>query len=527
MAARNFKVQYFNDFTGGLNNKTQAQGLALNETPDCRDIDFNARGGFASRRGFQTTFTQASLSSVGGQGYVVGQFSAGSELLFGFDAAQDFWTFTAGGTFTLDAATPDNADLDVAIRAAAWGYKLYFANWIGSGTWYMKSWNGSTFAALTNVANNNYTAPVGGNAPQAKLVANHAGHFWWAHTREGGVEFPSRIRFSHPVQPEDFADADYFDIDPDDSDSITAIVPFKDHLMVFKRRSVYAVFGYDRESFTVERLAGTAGAACPRAIDANSGICYWWSVDGNVFAYNGRGIVPVGERITGVIDDGVASGCTSNAVCWASGRLFVSLRMQDDQRNTFVYDPAVGKEGAWTRYSVFPLSMVWWRTADTSKNGLFFIENGSTRMYDFNNPAQQADNIGGTDHPVQAYYRTAWFVAQDSGLTKRWRRPNITVAANDSALLEVDVYHNYIESTPAKRLSLTVESNTSGSSLVWDSGVWGDVWDSADGVVNYEFGRLPALGRSNAIQLRFEMKNHSSKWWVDSFTIPFLEKTYR
>jgi len=62
---------------------------------------------------------------------------------------------------------------------------------------------------------------------------------WWADTVEGGTRFRSRVRFSHPLQPRDFADADFFDIDPDDqSDQITALVPFKDHLLVFKRRSV-------------------------------------------------------------------------------------------------------------------------------------------------------------------------------------------------------------------------------------------------------------------------------------------------
>lgn len=539
MAPRNFKVQYFNDFTGGLNNKTQSQGLALNESPDCLDVDFNARGGFSARRGFGETFHHPNLFNVLTQqeGYIEGQFVAGgNELLFGFDASQDFWTFTSGGTLTVDTSTPNNADAGVPIRAAAWGTKLYFANWIGSGTWYMKSWNGSTFSGLTHSPNNDYTAPTVGNAPQAKLIANHSGHMWWAHTREGGVEFPSRVRFSHPLQPECFADADFFDIDPDDSDIITAIVPFKDQILVFKRRAVYAIFGYDRESFVVERLSGTAGASCPRAVDANSGICYWWSVDGNVFAYNGRGIVPVGERITGVMesDNSVVAGCSSNAVCWAQNRLFVSLRLEDFTRYTFVYDPAVGQNGAWTRYAISPTSMVWWRTADTSRNALYFLSFSSEYVVDFNNPAQQVDIINTLDRPIRAHYRTSWFVSGDSGLTKRWRRPHITVACNDPARLQVDVFHDYIESNFRKRLFLDVGVEGSGGGLVWEAaagpsvgGDWGETWASEGDVTNYEFSRLSSLGRSNAVQLRFEMKDHRSKWWVDSFTIPFLEKTYR
>ena len=539
MAPRNFKVQYFNDFTGGLNNKTQSQGLEMNETPDCMDIDFNARGGFASRQGFDQAVLNEKLYDIvtEHQGYICGQFSSGGvEMLFGFDAFQDFWTFTAGGTFTIDTATPDNAAGGSVIRSAIWGSKIYFANWIASGTWYMKSWNGSSFAALTNTANNDYTNPTTGNAPQAQLVANHSGHMWWAHTRENGVAYPSRVRFSHPLQPECFADADYFDIDPDDSDVITAIVPFKDQLLVFKRRAVYAVFGYDRESFIVERLSGTAGVSCPRAVDANSGICYWWSVDGNVFAYNGRGIVPVGERISGIANYGLVAGCNTNAVCWAQNRLYVSLRVDDPDVNrvTYVYDPAVGQNGAWTQYSILPTSMVWWRTADTSKNALYFTDWTSPTIRDFNNPNRQVDNVNGFDRRIRAHYRTAWFVSGDSGLKKRWRRPNITVACNDPANLQVDVFHDYVESTFKKRLNLTIGVVGTGADLVWEAtsgpsvgGNWGQRWSSEDAVTNYEFDRLPSLGRSNAVQLRFEMKDNVSKWWVDSFTIPFIEKTYR
>jgi hypothetical protein len=110
----------------------------------------------------------------------------------------------------------------------------------------------------------------------------------------------------------------------------------------------------------------------------------------------------------------------------------------------------------------------------------------------------------------------------------------VTVACNDPARLQVDVFHDYIESNFRKRLFLDIGVSGSGGDLVWEAtsgpavgGDWGETWASEGDVTNYEFSRLSSLGRSNAVQLRFEMKNHQSKWWVDSFTIPFLEKTYR
>ena len=69
-----------------------------------------------------------------------------------------------------------------------------------------------------------------------KPESSHQGFMWVADTVESSVRNRSRVRWSHPLQPEDWASADYFDIDPDDeSDQITALVPFRDMLLVFKQ----------------------------------------------------------------------------------------------------------------------------------------------------------------------------------------------------------------------------------------------------------------------------------------------------
>lgn len=517
MAKPGLKVAFFDNFTGGLNNHQSRQNLLPTESPDCLDVVFNNRGGFSTRRGYGTAVTQATLDG----GYIGGQFSAGTDVVWGINNAGALWTWD-GATFT-NVTTTSPADSSRVVQGVSWDDRLYFSNWLNSGSLLMRFWNGTAFTTLTNTPNNNYTAPTQANAPLARLIAKHSNHMWWADTVESGTRFRSRVRFSHPFQPRDFASADFFDIEPDDqSDQITAIMPFKDQLLVFKRRAVFAIYGYDRDSFVVERIANSAGVSCQGAVTANAGTAYWWSIDGNVFAYNGRGVVPIGDRITGILNDGVvAVGCDTTRVMWADDQLWVSLRLNDLSRVMFVYDPSIGENGAWTRFSYAPTSMLWWKRS-TGAPYVVFTQRLRGALYDLSSVTREQDNDRGTVTSVPAHYRTAWYTAKDTALKKRWRRPTVTVAANDDCVLNVQVYHDFNEASPNRTLTMPVARSVGG--MVWGD-PWGTPWSGSDPV--YEFDRLGSPGRSNAIQFRFSMSDVSSRWWVDSFALPFYEKSYR
>lgn len=516
---RNLKVQFFNDFTGGLNNNDSRQNLQPNETPDCQDVVFSNRGGFRTRNGYKSILEQTALNG----GYIGGQFSAGTEVLWGFTDVGGMWTWD--GTSYTAVTTADPLNSGVVIRSAVWGGKLYFANWLSNTTRYMKYWNGSAFAALTDTPNDNYTAPAGGNAPVARLIANHSGHMWWADTLEGGTRFRSRLRFSHPLQPEDFATDDYFDIEPDDqTDQITALFPFKDMLMVFKRRAVYVVYGYDRESFVVQKIAGVSGVSCQDVIDANAGVVYWWSIDGNVFAFNGVGIVPIGDRIKNIVNEGVVIvGCLTNRVTWVENQLWVSLNKTDNTRVMFVYDPSVGQNGAWTRFSFAVTSAFWWKPAASATRIVFTLANRGF-VFQYGRNEQEFDEIGSTQQVVPAYYRMPWFSAQDTGLKKRWSRPTITAASNGQGTLIAEVFHDFEESTPERVLNQPLVPAVFPG-MVWGDD-WGDNW-AGEGEIAFTFQRMPSLGRANAIQMRFRVAGSLNSWWVDSVAIPYLEKAYR
>ena len=517
MAKPGLKVVFFDDFTGGLNNTDSRQNLLPNETPDCMDVVFNARGGFATRRGYRTTTSSSILSG----GYIGGQFSASTEVLWGIDSGGGLWTWD-GATLT-DVTTSSAADSSRTVRGVAWDDRLYFANWLNSGSLLMRFWNGSAFTSLTNTANDNYTSPTQANAPLARLIAKHSGHMFWADTVESGTRYRSRLRFSHPLQPRDFATADYFDIEPDDqTNQITALVPFRDHMLIFKQRGVFALYGYDKSTFVVERISTQAGAFSQEQVATNASVCYWWSTDGNLYAYNGSGIAPLGDRIKTVVVDGtVQAGHADHRVIWGDNCVWLVLKTNAGGRLTFMYDPSVGKKGAWTQFSFTPSSLFWWRKNDGSSQ-IVFIKPSTGRLYDLGSAAQEQDDDGGVSTPIAAYYKTAWFTAKDTALKKRWRRPTVTVAANDNCQLNVDVYHDFDESGASRTLTLPIVS--AGGDMVWGDD-WGSIWAGDDPV--YEFDRLGSPGRSHAVQFKFSVQDHTSKWWVDSYALPYYEKGYR
>lgn len=519
--SRRLKAAFFNDFTGGLNFASQPQSLSKTETPLCMNVDFDNRGGFRLRRGFQRTHASAELHDTEILGRVT--YSGTDQVIGVSSVSNKLWRWD-GSTFTLDATVlTDVSGKANRPRMANWSAKTYFAHCFSAGNLVMRTWTGAAYAVLSNVANNNYSAPTGGNAPLARHIANHSGHMFWADTTEAGTRYRNRVRWSHPLQPEDWATADYFDIDPDDeSNPITAIVPFRNMLLVFKRQGIWAIYGSNRDEFVVERLSTVAGVVEPRQITASATTLFWWSPDGEVYQFDGSQIVPIGGRISTISSKlkFVNPNRHDHVVCWAENRLYVSLHTVTGAHRLFVFDPMVGREGAWTEYDVQVSTMFWWRRT-TGASVILFGTTALNGLYNWSNESQQQDNNGSGDAPIVGFYRTAWFSASNTALLKRWRRPYVTAATGDPCDLLMKVYYDFDESTVRRTLTMALDGTT-GSTL-WGGSTWGGgSWSSGEEI--YGFERLQSGGRSRAIAFEFRVTNHLTRWQVDSYTIPFYEK---
>jgi len=541
-------VVFLSDFTGGLNLTTQQQTLRESESPDAVNVDFGLRGGFVTRGGFRSVAKDDALLGARFMGTTyfaddVVLIQGGDGELYQFDGA-------------LVATNEELTDEDKRVRMAVFNRKAYFANGYDTGVIAMRSWDGTTLATLANAFNDDYTLPTAGNMPKARHVVEHMGHMWVADTVEGSTRFPHRVRFSHTQFPEDWAADDYFDVDPhDDGDPITGLFPFREMLLVFKRSSVWAVFGYDRDSFVLERVTNASGTCTCGAIAANSGVCYWFSTSGSLMAFNGREVTSLSQPIRWWSELGRIASGGAHRLMWASERLWLSLQAgqgENVSRWLFVWDPEVK---AFTRYDRLVSDLQSYEaigqpsqalflyqgvdqlyrydrafSTDTNKEFLYIAitdADGDPLLYDQADPekiilvkAGQQDIV----RPVRGVYRTAWMKAGETATRKRFKRPRITSATEGSCTIHVRVFHDFNESVPVREYSFRIDSASDTS--LWDTVDWDDaVWALPEEA--YDFRRLPSAGSAYAVQLEFSSNDNDSRWWIDSIAIPLRRKRIR
>lgn len=330
------------DFTGGLNLRADQFQLGTNESPDLLNMDIDPRGGLKLRAGIAPwgsplhgdVVSMGAWYGADGERHVVAQVGTGLK-------------FSSDGETWLDVRN-DNT-VSTPHSYASFKDALYVQN----GTDGAVKWDGTTGIRLGAAYSNDIGAPTTGNMPIGKVVVAHNGYVFVANTLEGGVRHRTRVRFSHPNQPESFRSVDWFDIEPGvDGDEIVAMVPFSDHLVVFKRRSTFVVFGFDADSFQVQAASRDVGAVSMRAVTTTPQGVYFFSERSGVMFYDGRSIDWRFDKLIPALDGGDIDRNRLGEVtsAWLGNRVWFQVPWLDGVGRTLIYDPSLGKYGAWTQY---------------------------------------------------------------------------------------------------------------------------------------------------------------------------------
>lgn len=503
-APRRTQLFSLRDFTGGINLVTDAFKLSDNESPDVLNVDMDRRGGFQVRRGV-TPFSNTSLAG----------------------APNAIWTFNSAGTihtmvqvgavvyssvpsvWTAIGTNLGSSSIDVC--PATFNNNCYWAR----GNADVVKFTGST-ASTMGVAFNDTTVPTSGNVPRATHTAVHAGYMWVAGTYEGAGganHFPNRIRFSwantFDNSGENWRTDDYIDIDEGkDFDPITAIIPFGDQLVVFKRDSVFAIYGDSAETFSMVNVSNTVGSVSHAATVATPAGLFFFDHASGVNVYNGRNVSQVFSQIWPALRDGdIPKSQTQNVdMGWINGRLWLSVPWADEpgapRGVTFVLDPNLKAGGSWTKYSLKlgPYS-VGYRTTDS----LAYIH-GTNLVFKVDVTGQYFDNLGpelGTK-PIDAWYRTRWVDLGEPAIKKRWRRVEALMQVDQGYDLPVVSYSNYDSTIAVKNFKFNGAPSASGNT----DGIWDDPdsdWDEArwarSGVYGY-VDRGSTLGIARSVSLK-------------------------
>jgi hypothetical protein len=574
----NTRLQPLNvtSFVGGLNARRSQFTLGNDESPDMLNMEIDPRAGFFTRRGWQRwnadDVTDASvwyprlakqhlLSTGTFDVYVANREGASSS-----DTGK-LYRSTSGGVFS-DTGVECNAYPHMA-DFAAWGDEMYVATGRGAAdvsSTPVKS-DSTTITALADAAlafNDDYTIPVGGRMPFADMVEAHAGYLFVAGTREGGVDHPNRIRWSHPDQPEDWATLDFLDINRGGG-RITGLLSFRDHLLIFKSDSVFALYGYDLESWQLIQVSMSIGAPHTGALTRSENATYFYSASdrGGIYAYTGESPIHITEKLRSLIEQ--ITDFNAVFVEWTGRRLWCPVG-----EDILVFDPEIG-QGSWVRHrpGAGTMGPIVKRSDPDSEYPLACLNGDSGAAVlvrlDFRDDCFDVilsdyaialtDELTGnilTDEltgniittgepargtPFETYYRTRWFDAGWPERRKSWRRPRFVIRRpKEPVLIRADVFWDYDETNVRRsRVGLfeptgggfwTTEGAADPEGLGFD---WGDgtLWGETTAGGSLE--RVGAgLGVTPAIQIRVSSDPATAgrAWAVDGFILKFVLRRF-
>jgi len=545
------RVIEVDDFTGGLNLQANVLQLENNESVDMLNVDLNPKGGFQRRNGC----VRRNTSAIGS--YALGTFSP--QKLFPWFAEQGKYLMLSTSDKVFYSTTGNFTDLGLSSDAISGSE---FASWTDDNTsnlyiscgytYQTRRWNATTLTALTasgtGAWQNDLTNPNGTHAPKCQHVTTHADRLWVANTNENGSNYPNRVRFSHPLFPESWREDDYIDVIGGGS-GITAIVPFSGFLLVFKPRSVFAIYGYSDDTFQLVELSRSVGAVNSKAVVTSDQGVYFFSYPEGVYFYDGVSIRDIFFNLRSLITDAEINeeALSTLSMGYANKKVFVSLPTGVAEGSSATYDDSSvlynqsdRKYAGTVRASTPTISFVFnelvdkgawsvYRTADGYGfiNPVYYLDtNGVTHncaahpyqpyVFDFDVPNIYTDNFLGSPIAYDSYYYTPWMEGENASSYKVWRRPNFTVRREANAVsVGVEVYHNYNPIDIEKTFNIEIEDTDT---------VVGDGWNPAELGSTIISGN--GLGFARSVQLKI-YNNSGFPWSVDGITYKYSPRSIK
>jgi hypothetical protein len=542
------------NFTGGLNTWGNQFNLGSSQSPAMLNMEIDPRGGFYTRKGWSRWNTNDAVtpaSSWEPRNSFVHTLSSGSSFVY-VTNSNTINVATNSGIFTTPTITA-TADPHLA-DFAAWGDTLYIA--CGIDNQCVSRDGVFTFTTVDDaygMYNPNYDVPdpIGsGTMPKCEFIETHSGYIFCANTYEDKHR-PNRLRWSHPSQPENWAELDYIDIEAGGG-KITALQSFQDHLLIFKTDSLWALYGYDSESWQLVRVSTTAGTPNTTAVTASERAVFFYSATegGGIFAYNGGPPVYISQNLRTVMDEIVDH--EDVWLGWAGKRLWCSLPWNEggrvnDQSTALIFDPEVG-EGAWVahRSGIGHIKSII-EGSDVAIGHPLAIVCGCSGAaaivkLEFSDEASDFILADLTRSPFDCYYLTSWQNAGWPERRKSWRRPRFVLKKPiEPVAIDLVTYFDYNETSPRRSHTVFIDSDGTAfwrlngaedpGGFDWNDGTrWGSRGELGSDIVRgfSSTATLGGLGVNRAIQIRFSTNAQypGKAWGVNLVTLKYILRKF-
>lgn len=527
------------NFTGGLNLRADAFELGETESPDMLNVDIDPRGGFFSRKGWERWNSTAIGSPWDPRSMFVHTLANGTDYVFlsndGGLLQSTNGSFSAVQVSSVDVtvgADPHLADF------ASWGDTLYVA--CGNQQQVLE-WTSSSTSLLTAAGSSSftdYTSPSTDVFPQCDFVAAHSGFVFAAGTYEDSNAHPHRLRWSHPAVPVAWNADDYIDI-KEGGGPITGILPMRDHLLIFKPSSVWALFGYDSSSWQLVNVTREVGAVNRQAIARSEQTAFFFAWPRGVFAITDTQYpVEISQQLRPAFEDSYFANSASDEMWmgWLKDRLWVSVPFLNDgsgsppstAKTSFVFDPSLGDNGAWTAYlgtgdeGVGPFAQG--GNYGASDNRAFAACRETAAVVRVDELDNAFDDLDGSSSAFDTRYVTRWVDAGWPSLRKSWRSPDMILEQKSAEYeLGIKVFRDFDGSSAKRQRSVTVGSTSTAG--VWGTMYWGTgVYGTGGSGTTLERG--PSFGPASSVQLMFEGEDLKS-WGVNGLVLKYIPRRLR
>tara|TARA_B100000586_G_scaffold227464_1_gene175439 strand:- start:1229 stop:2809 length:1581 start_codon:yes stop_codon:yes gene_type:complete len=526
MPRAGFKLDMLQDFSGGLNFRSDQFNLAPSESPKMLNVDVDPRGGIKMRLGVQQRNSTALNSDVTG----LSQFTPDG------GTARVICSY---GTTVAESATDDFTSLagvSVTNGERMYGQTTNSQFYGVSGTSPSFVYDGTT---ASNLASNVDGSP--GNYPIAKYTCHWNNHAWTASSTEGGTAYKNRVRWSKMDDPESWREFDYVDVNVGErGDELSALLPFADRLLIFKTNSVHALYGSSTESFQLVPLTQDVGSISNSSpVSTPYGIFFWYDRQG-VWMYDGNQFSSVFQKLRPAIDDGRLQFNNPPQLAWFKNRLYVSVDWSDTgsaitARRVLIFDPTLSQSGAWTMTDIDANVMLTFAPPNAEQDLLGGCSTATGRVIHLEQDLESDFYGGGASHIVSSY-TTSWLVGKNPIVRKRWGKPRIVVSSDSTVALSATLFTDYDTASSKKSMNFGVQTANStaatwaesagptGGTGVWDTSLWSG--EPNTDVTNIE--RLPTLGTAKAIQMRIDGPTTVDEAWeVNAMAFTYLHRRLR
>ena len=288
------KILEINSFAGGINRKVSPLLAKIDEATTVRNARLDRVGALRKRPGYRRV---GNVPETGIVRWLYPYYRVGAtpirQLLrisggrfYHLNEATNTWIDATGANVIDTARIPDAttyANLVIIINAA--GVPL--------------RWDG---AVLSN---------LGGSPPNASVIATFKDRVYTA--------LQNTVRFSEVANPEAWLAFNNFNVGLNDGDEITALIPYFNSLIIFKKNSIWSFeVDEDNRPLSLRPLAYGIGTDSWRTVRIVNGVLHFTSRNG-VYQFAGRSAEKVSYRVEEFFTNITAP---QNFVGWEDGDMY-------------------------------------------------------------------------------------------------------------------------------------------------------------------------------------------------------------